>query len=84
MSYLKKNHDNINLISATDRASDGVPFSNLEWLTSEEAAVYLRKTRNAIHLLVSRGFIRPRRLRRKLYFRRIELDRLLESSLSKS
>lgn len=53
----------------------------LEWLNSEEAARYLRKTLNALHIMVRRGYVKPRKFRRRLYFRRIELERLLESSI---
>ena len=57
------------------------PLETLTWLVTEEAARYLRMTANALRIMVYRGYIRPRKLRRRLYFRRIELDRLLESSL---
>jgi len=56
-------------------------FEGLDWLVTKEAARYLRKTPNALRIMVHRGYVRPRRLRRKLYFRKIELDRVLESSL---
>lgn len=65
---------------ATDQDDRVEPLDKLTWLDSKEAAQYLRKSVNAIWLLVSRGHIRPRKFRRRLYFRRIELDRLLESS----
>ena len=55
-------------------------FNNKIWMDSKEAANYLRKTANALRIMVYRGYIRPRKFRRRLYFRRIELDRLLESS----
>jgi hypothetical protein len=55
-------------------------FDQLTWLDTNEAAKYLRKSANALRIMVSRGYIRPRRLRRRLYFRKLELDRLLESS----
>jgi|GEM_PF-1694267 len=55
-------------------------LDDLNWLVSKEAARYLRKTPNALRIMVHRGYIRPRRLRRKLYFRKVELDRVLESS----
>ena len=35
---------------------------------------------NALRIMVFRGYLRPRKFRRRLYFRRLELDRLLESS----
>jgi hypothetical protein len=65
---------------ATDRDKDFELVDELTWLTTKEAARYLRKSVNAIWLLASRGYIRPRKFKRRLYFRRIELDRLLESS----
>lgn len=55
-------------------------FDILTWLDSKDAAKYLRKTENALRIMVYRGYIRPRKFRRRLYFRRVELDRLIESS----
>lgn len=55
-------------------------FDNLVWMTSEEAARYLRKTIGALRVMVCRGQIHARKFRRRLYFRRIELDRMLENS----
>ncbi|MBC7692809.1 MAG: helix-turn-helix domain-containing protein [Methylotenera sp.] len=66
--------------TATDRELGEGAFDRLTWLDSKEAANYLRKTANALRIMVYRGYLRPRRFRRRLYFRRIELDRLLESS----
>jgi hypothetical protein len=57
-----------------------VEFDRLTWLDTEEAATYLRKTANALRIMVYRGYIRPKKFRRRLYFRKVELDRLLESS----
>ena len=51
------------------------------WLTCEEAAMYLGKTQNAIWLLVSKGNLSKRKWHRRLYFKRAELDQLLESTL---
>jgi hypothetical protein len=66
---------------ATDRVPDEVvAFDQLTWLDSKEAAKYLRKTANALRIMVFRGYLRPRKFRRRLYFRKIELERLLESS----
>ena len=58
-------------------------FENLVWMTSEEAARYLRKSVGALRTAVCRGQLRARKWRRRLYFRKIELDRLLESSENK-
>lgn len=65
----------------------GLLFENSEWLTTAEAATYLRKfcpsgvpSVNAIHKLVSRGTIRRRKFAGRLYFKRKELDYLIECS----
>ena len=55
-------------------------FDNLVWMTSEEAASYLRKTVGALRVAVCRGQIRARKWRRRLYFKRSDLDRMLETS----
>ncbi len=55
-------------------------FYNLIWLTTKEAAVYLRKSVNSIHTLVSRGQLRARKFSNRLYFKREELDYLIETS----
>ena len=55
-------------------------FENLIWLTTKDAAEYLGKTVNAIHLLVARKKIRARKFRNRLYFKRTELDYLIETS----
>jgi len=58
-------------------------FENLVWLDSEEAAEYLRMSIGALRTAVCRGQIGARKWRRRLYFRRAELDRLLETSQNK-
>jgi hypothetical protein len=68
-----------NIIDATVLEPDQIEFDRLTWLNCKEAATYLRKTPNALRIKVNRGYIRPRRLRRRLYFRRVELDSVLES-----
>lgn len=54
---------------------------NKSWLSTEEAAKYLGKTKNAIWLLVSRGLLVKRKWGRRLYFKKTELDHLIENSL---
>ncbi len=66
--------------SATDLEPGQSEFDRLTGLDSKEAAKYLRKTANALRIMVYRGYLRPRKFRRRLYFRRLELERLLESS----
>ena len=58
-------------------------FNNLIWLTTKEAAVYLRRSVDAIHTLVSRRQLRARKFRNRLYFKREELDYLIETSYLK-
>ena len=55
-------------------------FNKLIWLTTEEAASYLRKSANAIRIMVHKKILRARKFRRRLYFRREELDALIETS----
>ncbi|MDH5582075.1 MAG: helix-turn-helix domain-containing protein [Bdellovibrionales bacterium] len=54
---------------------------NKSWLSTDEAAKYLGKTRNAIWQLVSKGLLIKRKWRRRLYFKKLELDQLIENSL---
>lgn len=68
------------MLDATDQETGKDTFDCLTWLSSQDAAKYLRKTVNALRIMAHRGYIRPRKFRRRLYFRKIELDRLLESS----
>ncbi len=55
-------------------------FDNLIWLTTKEAALFLRTTVGALHTAVSRGQIRARKFRRRLYFNKNELTNLIETS----
>lgn len=68
--------------------SNELLFDNLTWLSTKDAAVYLRKFRKngqpsdgAIRTAIWRGLLRARKWGRRLYIKRIELDRLLELSL---
>ena len=60
--------------------SSAALFDNFVWMTSKEAAAYLRKSVNALRTAVCRGQITARKWRRSLYFKRTELDHLLETS----
>ena len=71
----------MNMSNGEDIFSPEQIFDNLVWLTSVEAAIYLRKSPGAIRTAVCRGQLRCRKWRRRLYFKRSELDRLLETSL---
>ncbi|MBT4792676.1 MAG: helix-turn-helix domain-containing protein [Halobacteriovoraceae bacterium] len=63
-----------------EMCDSGLFFDNLIWMTTEDTAKYLRKTVNAIRIMVHRRVLRARKFRNRLYFRREELDELLESS----
>ena len=66
--------------SPTDSKESELLFNNLKWMTTNEAAFYLRKSANAIRTAICRGQITAYKFRRRLYFKRSELDRLLETS----
>ncbi|MGZ3789427.1 MAG: helix-turn-helix domain-containing protein [Bacteriovorax sp.] len=66
--------------SPTDSNESVEFFNNLKWMTTNEAAFYLRKSANAIRTAICRGQITAYKFRRRLYFKRSELDRLLETS----
>lgn len=50
------------------------------WFTTEEAAQYLGKTKMAIWHLVSKGYLIKRKWGRRLFFKKSELDHLIENS----
>ncbi len=82
MNDLKDSQIAFKIVNATDRDGAATEYDRLTWLDTKEAANYLRKSSNALRIMVHRGYLRPRKFRRRLYFRRLELDRLLEGSLS--
>ena len=70
----------LNDIEKVEGRSSAPIFENLVWMTSEEAAQYLRKSVGALRTAVCRGQLDAKKWRRRLYFKRSELDRLLETS----
>lgn len=83
----RKENGNSQENEVNSEAGSNLFFENLEWLSTAEAAVYLRKFNpngipsvNAIHKLVSQGKIRRRKFSGKLYFKRKELSYLIECS----
>ncbi|PIR33367.1 MAG: hypothetical protein COV37_16435 [Bdellovibrio sp. CG11_big_fil_rev_8_21_14_0_20_39_38] len=48
------------------------------WMTCEEVAKYLGRTPNAIRIMVFRGFLLKRKWKGRLYFKKSEIDRLLD------
>jgi excisionase family DNA binding protein len=84
MNLSNKTHYNTPLDSYNSSRDGNVSistlFENLIWLTTKETAVYLRRSVNSIHTLVSRRQLRARKFRNRLYFKRTELDHLIETS----
>ena len=72
LSYTKKD--------SLEQSRESLIFDNQKWLTTKEAAEFLRKSVNAIHILISRGYIRSRKFRNRLYFNRKELNYLIDTS----
>ncbi len=58
-------------------------FKNLIWMTSKEAAEYLRVSPNNLRVMVYRGVLKPYKLNNRNRFKRDELDKLIESSIRK-
>lgn len=52
-------------------------LENVRWLTSGEAAQYLRVSISSLKMMVYRGTVRVRKLGRRNRFLREELDRLI-------
>ena len=55
-------------------------FENLDWLTTDDAARFLRKTTHALRQMTYKKVIRARKLGGRLYFKKSELDQLLDTS----
>lgn len=62
-----------------DSKTDHLFFENQVWLDSEDAARYLRRSVGQIRNMVYRRQLRYRKFCRRLYFRRLELDKAIES-----
>ncbi len=58
-----------------------VTIEKLKWLTTKEAAEYLRITIGSMKNLVYRDKVHPRKLGRLNRFKRDDLDRMLEASI---
>jgi hypothetical protein len=68
------------LKDSAGKACESQIFDNLIWLNSKEAALYLRKSYGALKVMVHRGQVRARKFQNRLYFKRSELDELIETS----
>ena len=68
--------------SPADSDESAMLFENYNWMTTSEAAMYLRKSSNALRTALCRGHLTAKKFRRRLYFKRSDLDRLIETSLT--
>ena len=55
-------------------------FDNLIWLTTEEAARFLRKSNHALRQMLYKGQISARKVHGRLYFKKSELHELVDTS----
>jgi excisionase family DNA binding protein len=55
-------------------------FNNLIWLTTEEAARFLRKSNHALRQMLYKDRISARKLHGRLYFKKSELHELIDTS----
>ncbi|HXH74381.1 MAG TPA: helix-turn-helix domain-containing protein [Bacteriovoracaceae bacterium] len=59
------------------------PFiENLIWLTTDEAATFLRKSSHALRQMTYKGKIHPRKFGGRLYFKKAELNDLVDTSFT--
>ena len=70
------------IINRVDRrnADHNVLFDNLIWLTTEEAARFLRKSNHALRQMLYKGQISARKVHGRLYFKKSELHELVDTS----
>ncbi|USN48578.1 MAG: helix-turn-helix domain-containing protein [Pseudobdellovibrionaceae bacterium] len=81
---MKKNNDLQRVRSKRRELKSAVLFDNLisnqKYLTATEAAVYMRSTVASVRAKARRGDLPQYRSGRKLLFKRVDLDRLIEAS----
>lgn len=65
-------------------SNDKLLFENLIWLTSKEAAAYIRITPGNLRVMICRGLLRPYKLNNRNRFKKAELDILIESSIKRT
>ena len=80
MKFAKNTLNDTNNYVGTNVNEPNLIFENLVWLNSNEAAKYLRKTKGALLISVHRGQIECRKWRRRLFFRKDDLDKMLRDS----
>jgi hypothetical protein len=57
---------------------DEMPITLQNWMSSQDAAAYLRMTVGALRTAVCKGTVVSYKWRRRLYFKKSELDRMIE------
>lgn len=67
-------------LDVTEEQNSSMLFENLEWMRSEEAARYLRRSVGQIRNMVYRGQIKFRKFNGRLYFKKMDLERAIEFS----
>ncbi len=67
-------------VKAAEENSSALFFDKLKWMTSKEAASYIRVSVGQLRNMVWRGQIKCYRLKNRLRFLRSDLDRLLTPS----
>ena len=72
--------DGSNRKKAVNKSGEIQIFENQVWLSSEEAAMYLRRSVGQLRNMVYRGQLEHRKFCRRLYFRRTDLERAIETS----
>jgi excisionase family DNA binding protein len=65
----------------TESELDRMNFNMLTWMTTKEAAIYLRVSVNNLNVMICRGVVKPYKLNNRNRFRRDDLDNLIKSSL---
>lgn len=73
--------DGLGQKKAVNKTVENQFFENQVWLSSEEAAIYLRRSVGQVRNMVYRGQLEHRKFCRRLYFRRTDLDRAIETSI---
>lgn len=84
---MQKNHNNAtyfqsrNAYYQEEQKNAQSLFDNSIWLTTEEAASFMRKTAHAIRQLVYKSKISARKFNGRLYFKREDLNSLIDTSI---
>ena len=65
---------------SSDSNESDLLFNNLIWITTEEASEFLRKSVHAVRQMVYKRQLNARKLHGRLYFNKLELNELIDSS----